>query len=329
MPESDQSKSEIMAHLAGLPIYADQVRRLVDAATELQPQNWQPANFAAQKLFRCIECLRDIEVILKSASRAINPVKRRRKLKIMLTPLHSLAEASRDLLNDLETNPATVCRLPQGVRDLLPHMRSQLLRNVPIGKGGLLSTARNKISAHIDSDLSSDEMRTLLSQAEPAQIGLWLHTCVAIIADLIKVPVFFWSCDSDREDEIRILFNEPFVITLGLAPDGKVNRLLGADFIPEPPRYGVFQLLKRIISSSKWLFGPRDPRITGFTEDKPGSSWPKSLEWFPRKESASKSFRLTTVSAVQPKPFPDDGWVQLIPTDVPFFAKTSAKPTAS
>jgi hypothetical protein len=98
MPESTCSKSETMAHLGGVPIYADQIRQLVDAATELQPQNWQPANVASQKLFRCVECLRDIEVLLKSAGRSSNQVKRRRKLKIMLTPLHSLAEAVRDLV---------------------------------------------------------------------------------------------------------------------------------------------------------------------------------------------------------------------------------------
>jgi hypothetical protein len=328
MPETTQHQSEIMAHLGGFPIYADQVRKLVDAATELQPANWRPANVAAQKLFRCVECLRDIDVLLKSAGRSKNPVKRRRRLKIMLTPLHSLAEASRDLLNDLECNPDTVCRLPQGVRELLPHMCSQLLRNVSIGKGGLLSTARNKISAHIDRDFSSDEMRTLLSQAEPAQIGLWIHTCVAIVADLIKVPVFFWACDSDRRDAIRILFNEPFVITLGLTPDGKVNRLLGADFIPKPPRRDVLELLMRVVNSSKWLFGPKDSRITGFTEDEPGSSWPKSLEWLPKMDHAPSNLKLTTVSSVHPKPFPDDGWVQLIPTNVPFFSKASTNPTS-
>jgi hypothetical protein len=312
-----------MAHLGGFPIYADQVRNLVDAATELQPHNWQPANVAAQKLFRCVECLRDIEVLLKSAGRSKNPVKRRRKLKIMFTPLHSLAEAIRDLLNDLECNQDSICRLPKGVRELLPHMRSQLQRNVSIGKGGLLSAARNKISAHIDKDLSSDEMRTLLSQAEPAQIGLWIHTCIAVIADLIKIPVFFWSCDSGREDAIRILFNEPFVITLGLAPDGKVNRLLGADFIPKPPRRDVLEVLMRVVSSSKWLFGPKDPRITGFTEDEPGSLWPKSLTWLPKLEPTSSNFKPTTISSVHPKPFPDDGWVQLIPINIPFFSKAS------
>jgi hypothetical protein len=324
MPKPTQPQTEVMAHLGGFPIYSDDVRKLVDAATEFQPDNWQPANVAAQKLLRCVECLRDIEVQLKSAGRSRNPVKRRRRLKIMLTPLHSLAEATRDLLNDLECNPDTVCRLPNGVRELLPHMRSQLQQNASIGKGGLLSTARNKISAHIDKDLSSDEMRVLLSQA--AQIGFWLHTCVAIIADLIKIPVFFWSCDSGRGDAIRILFNEPFVITLGLARDGKVNCLLGADFIPKPPRRDILELLMRVVSSSKWLFGPKDHRITGFTEDTPGTSWPRSLEWIPKTATSSSNLKLITVASVHPKPFPDDGWVQIIPTNVPFFAKTSTNP---
>lgn len=321
MPELDQLKSEVMAHVGGLPIYADQARRLVDAATELQPQNWQPANVAAQKLFRCVECLRDIEVLLRSAGRSINQEKRRRKLKIVLTPLHSLAEASRDILNDLECNPDTVRRLPAGVRELLPSMRARLLRNVSIGKGGLLVTARNKISAHIDRDLSSDEMRTLLSQAEPAQIGFWLHTCVAIISDLIKLPVFFWSCDSNQKGAIRIMFNEPFVVTLGVGQDGMVNSLLDVHFIPIPPRRDILEILMRVVASSKWLFGPKDPRIVEFTQDEGESPWPKSLKFGSKESVPLNDIKFAKVSSVRPEPFPADKRVQLIPTDVPFFAK--------
>ena len=40
----------------------------------------------------------------------------------------------------------------------------------------------------------------------------------------------------------------------------------------------------------------------------------------------SSNIKLTTVSSVLPKPFPDDGWVQLIPTNVPFFTKVLANP---
>jgi len=242
--------------------------------------------------------------------------------------LHSLAEAVRDLLNDLECNPDTACRLPQGARALMPHIRSRLLRNVAIGKGGLLSTARNKISAHIDKEFSSDEIRTLLSQAEPAQIGLWLHTCISVLADLIKLPVFFWSCDSNQDDAVRILFTEPFVVTLGLAPDGRVNRLLGVDFVPKPPRRDLLELLMRVVSNSKWMFGPKDIRISEFTEDKPGSSWARSLECLPEIGAPPSSIKLPNVSSVIPKMFGDDGWVLLIPTNVPFFTKISAKPTS-
>ena len=84
-------------------------------------------NIAATKLFRCVECFRDIESMLESADRSKNKAKQRRKLKIMLTPLHSLATGIRDLLNDLENNPDTVQKLPEGARDVIPRLRVMFL----------------------------------------------------------------------------------------------------------------------------------------------------------------------------------------------------------
>lgn len=316
-----------MAHFAGMPIYADQVRQLMDSATELQPHNWHPANVAAEKLFRCVESLRDIDELLKSAGRSKSVTKRRRKLKIMLTPLHSLAESIRNLLDDLECNPDSVCRLPPGARELLPHMRSELLRNVAIGRGGLLSTTRNKISAHIDKDLSSEEMRELLAQAEPAQVGFWLHACVSVFSDLIKLPVFFWSCDAEHKDAVRILFSEPFVVTLGIDPNGKVNSLLNIHLITQPPRYDIFRLLMKVVSNSKWMFGPSDQRITRFVEDGPGTPWAKSLDWLPKLGPDQCDVKLPPRPSVIPKMFGDDGWTLLIPTNVPFFVKPQIRQT--
>jgi len=102
MAEETSSKQPVMAWLGDKPVYADQVRKLADIATDVQPQTWKPANVAAKKLFRCVECLRDLEVLLQTAGRSKSKVKRRRKLKILLTPLHSLVETIRDLANDLE-----------------------------------------------------------------------------------------------------------------------------------------------------------------------------------------------------------------------------------
>ncbi len=233
----------------GKPIYADRVRRLIDVTSKPQPQSWKPANIAAQKLFRCVECFRDLEMLLQSGIRLRSKVKQRRKLKILLTPLHSLVEAIRDLANDLENNPDTICRLPSGARQLIPEIRSQLLQISKIGKGTLLSATRNKISAHIDRELSAEEMRALLSQADPNQVGLWLHTCVTVISDFIKLPVYFWSCEPD-EGTMRILFTEPFVVTFGLDSNGRAAGILDVHMLKQPPRYELTLLLKRVADSS-------------------------------------------------------------------------------
>lgn len=259
-----------------MPIYFDDGRELTDIAEDANRQHdWHPANPAANKLFRCIECLRDIDEMLKSAGRSKNQVKQRRKMKIMLTPLHSLATGIRDLLNDLENNPDTVQKLPQGARDILPELRQRFLANVAIGNGDLLSQTRNKISAHVDKDLSPGEAKTLLSNAKPAQVGWWLHSCVTVLADIIKLPVFFWSVESKQKDWIRIMFNEPILSTITVS-NGRIEKLIALHFVRKPPRWQIFQLLMRVVKDSGWLFGPGDPRIRGFLEDAPGTAWAKA-----------------------------------------------------
>lgn len=277
-----------MAWFGDKPVYADDVRKLADVATDLQPQTWKPANVAAQKLFRCVECLRDLELLLQTAGRLKNKTKQRRKLKIVLTPLHSLVEAIRDLANDLENNPDTVKRLPPDARQLIPQIRSQLLSISSIGKGSLLSATRNKISAHIDTELSAEDMRSLLNQAETPQVGLWLHSCISALTDFSKLPVYFWSCEPNGEGSIRILFVEPFVVTLGLNAEGKADRILDIHLIPKPPRRDVLELMMRVVKNSKWMFGPSDPCIKNFVEDKPTDSWAKSLKCLPRISGAIK-----------------------------------------
>ena len=304
-----------MAWLGKRPIYADEVRQIADVTAECQPQTWKPANVPAQKLFRCVESLRDLDVLITAAGRTKSVVKMRRKLKILLTPLHSLVEAVRDLANDLENNPDTVRQLPVGARALVPQIRLQLLQISAIGKGTLLSSARNKISAHVDTELSSEEMRALLGQAEPSRVGLWLHTCVAALSDLIKLPVYFWSCQPNGEGSIRVLFKEPFVVTLGLDSAGTANHLLDVHMIPKPPRRDVLVLMMRVVKSSRWMFGAADPRIVNFVEDQPGESWAKSLKWLP--QFSGSEFKENGVSVV-PRIATTAKSFLLIPGNVPF-----------
>jgi len=320
--EQIEPQRPVMAWIGGGPVYADEVRQLADVATEYQPHSWKPANHAAQKLFCCVECLRDMEVLLQTAGRLKNKTKQRRKLKIIHTPLYSLVEAIRDLANDLENNPDTICQLPKGARQLVPQLRSQLLLISTVEKGGLLATTRDKISAHVDRELSAEEMHILLGQANPSQIGLWLHTCVAVLSDFIKLPVYFWSCEPDGDGTVRILFKEPFVVTLGLDSAGKANRLLDLHMVPKPPRRDIFELLMRVVKNSKWMFRANDNRILNFVEDKPGDSWAKSLQSLPRfSGSRTKQVGPSKI----PKLSADDEWYMLIPINVAFFVKQTVQ----
>lgn len=311
-----------MAWFGDKPVYADQVRKLADVADGHQPQAWKPANVAAQKLFRCVECLRDLEVLLQTAGRTKNKGKQRRRLKLLHTPLYSLVEAIRDLANDLENNPDTVRQLPKGARQIVPQLRSQLLQISTVEKGGLLSTTRNKISAHIDRELSAEEMQSLLSQADPSQIGLWLHTCVAVLSDFIKLPVYFWACEPDGEGTMRVLFREPFVVTLGLDSMGKVNRLLDVHMLLSPPRHDVFELLVRVVKDSKWMFRPNASRITSFVEDQAGDSWAKSLQWLPRFSGSQVK---NTGPSIIPKLLTNDGFYLLLPKNAPFILRQTVQ----
>lgn len=287
MRESDAEMPLQMASIGGRPIYADRVRKIADVATDYDEQAWQPANVPAKKLFRCIESLRDIDSLLVEAGRSKSKVKLRRKIKILHTPLHSLVEATRDLANDLENNPETVAKLPENARKIIPKIRSQLLQISSIEKGGLLSITRDKISAHVDKELSAEQMHQILGQADLAQIGLWLHTCICVLSDFIKLPVYFWSCHPSGNNSIRIMFAEPFAVTLGLDTTISVTKLLDVHVMPQPPRYEIIMLFKRTVKNSGWMFSESDSRIVAFAEDAATDPWAKSLDWLPQMSGLS------------------------------------------
>jgi len=185
-----------------------------------------------------------------------------------------------------------------------------------------LSTTRNKISAHIDRDLSADEMQILLSQADPSRIGLWLHTCVAVLADFIKLPVYFWSCEPDGEGTVRILFKEPFVVTLSVDSSGKPNRIVDVHMIPKPPRSELSKLLRRVVKNSQWMFGVNSPRILNFVEDSPSDTWAKSLQWLPRLSGSPVE---NARPSIVPRLSATDGPCLIIPANAPFFVKKSVQ----
>lgn len=273
----------------GIPIYRDIHRKLTDVTTfRKRDRDWFPVGYAAQKLFRCVESLRDVDLLLQDG-KFKNNAKKRRKTKLILTPLHSLSEGIRDLLNDLETNPATVKALPPGAQAEIHKLRDCLLLNTQSGKGQLMTLARNKIAAHIDKDLWPHEAREIVEKASPPQVGWWLHTCVSVLADVLKLPVYYWGFHSEEPNVSRVMYNEPLIVTSEIEKNGRVVALLGVHIAKKGPRHQIFDLLKNVVKHSKWMFGPNDSQIRGFSEDEPGSAWAKSLIRLPKEIERNRS----------------------------------------
>lgn len=94
----------------GMSIYLDTFDREIANSLsegEAEANAWHPSNPAAQQLWRCLECLRDLDELLEEAFHQKNSTKKKRRLKNAITPLHSLMFALDDLLNDIQSNNET------------------------------------------------------------------------------------------------------------------------------------------------------------------------------------------------------------------------------
>jgi hypothetical protein len=261
----------------GMPIYSDIERQLTDTVKfDNEDHAWVPGNRAAHKLFRCVECIRDIRGILEAAGAASGAEKRQRLVKSLYTPLKSLATCLFDLLDHCEGNPDTVKKMPKGSTKLVPHLKRLLNEHLPIGKNGLLSLLRDKTAAHVDGSLSASEARDLQKKAALHEVGFWLHVCIMVFCDLLKLPIYSWSCPSEHPGVIRIMMCEPFLMSMKIADDGTIKELVGAH-IADSPRNDIKDLIVATFEQSRWMFRPGDRQIQGFYLDQPGDSWAQSL----------------------------------------------------
>lgn len=208
----------------GIPIYLDsQARDIVDPAEEADsPINWRPRNKLAVKLWRCLEVLRDIQEILEDAKRVSNPKKQRRRLKILATPILSLAEGVRSLCNSLTTDPELAKHLPREDREYFNKIREAFDRDVPLGADSLLKSLRNKISAHVDTKLGPKDARELLDGAKPNAYGRWLHACILVLQELMMPDLYSWHSADGPEGSIRVMNVEPWIVTLVKNAEGSL-----------------------------------------------------------------------------------------------------------
>jgi hypothetical protein len=272
---------KIVSSSQGAVFYADVERALTDAVKiDDAEHDWLPGNQTAEKLWRCVESFRDLQNHLEDAHHLKESAKRRR-LKTLLTPLHSLAIGVLDLLNECESNPEIAKKIKKETK-LVSQLRKLLLAQVPIGKDEankdrLLSKLRHTTSAHIDKSLSADEARQLIANLKSHEVGLWLHVCITVFSDLLKLPIYFWTCKSEKPDVFHIMMCEPFLISMRIKDEESLE-IVDTHIMMKSPRNEITEIVFSVIEYSRWMFRPRDKQIQKISYDKDGDSWAQSLK---------------------------------------------------
>ncbi len=264
----------------GMPIYADIERHLLDpVGVDDAKHHWSPSNSAAGKLFRCVECLRDVREQIEHIANAKVKDKQKRRAKMLTTPLHSLAVCVRDLLNDCSSNPDTVKSMPADAHKLLPAMLAALTRHVPVGKDRLLSQVRDKTAAHVDKSIRPFQARELIRKLELHDLGLWLDVSIGILCELLKLPIYSWGCESLEANVIRVMMCEPFLVTMRVE-DEQVVELMGVHMVARSPKRDVSDLIIEIVNDSRFMFRPNDPQIKGWVKGPLSETWANTVECF-------------------------------------------------
>lgn len=253
----------------GMPIYLDPTdRNIVNAMDDPSADidDWFPSNTAAQKLWRCLESMLDLEETLEFASRAKNTTKRKRKIKIAITPLHALIVGIEDLLNDIENNKETRDRLEVEDVECIRRIHAEFDEVLPHNHKSTVTSVRNMLSSHIDKKLHPSKAQELGTSINQHEFGRWLHICLHLILDLTKLKVYSWACKSPSEGYITFMYNEPYIATFKLE-DGHITELVALNISKSSPRNAIPESVGRLVELSKWMFKENQARIASLKED--------------------------------------------------------------
>ncbi len=184
-----------------MPIYLEETPKAIsDSIEEVEVNAWFPSNSAAHKLWRCLETLRDLDELIADSANQKNATKRKRKLKIALTPLHSLVTCVDDLCNNIQSNKETRRFLKKSQIKEVAEIQNRFSELLPHDHNAIISTARNKISAHIDKKMHHSEAQKIGSTIPANEFGRWLHVCLHLVLDLAKLNIYHWSCHPPKDE---------------------------------------------------------------------------------------------------------------------------------
>jgi len=255
-----------MGEKKGIPICLDEAKRKFADTTleEIEVTAWHPSNPPSIHLWRCFETLKDIENLLKGTAIFSSEEERRRRVKILVTPLYSLCLAIRDLCNYLNSAPEMRNQFNKAQRAEINKLLENFLKIVPLDKTSSIRGVRDQLSAHVDK-LMPYEAKNIFDKAINHEIGAWLHECIIMLNQLLPLEVFGWTTDDCPEGYFRLMSVEPFLVTFKLE-NGEPSMIVGLHIATSPKKL-VLETCNEVVKISQWMFRKGDLHIVSLKEE--------------------------------------------------------------
>ncbi|WP_414548096.1 hypothetical protein [Anabaena sp. CCY 0017] len=218
----------------------------------------------AMHLWRCFDTLKDIENLLKGTAILSSEEERRRRVKILVTPLYSLCQAIRDICNYLNSSQEMRSQFNKAQRFEINKLLDNFLKVVPLDKTSPIRGVRDKLSAHVDK-LMPYEAKSIFDKARNHEIGTWLHECIITLQQLLSLEVYGWTTDDCPEGYLRLMSVEPYLVTFKLE-NGKPSMIAGVHITTSPKKL-VLETCREVITTSQWMFRMEDPHLVSLKEE--------------------------------------------------------------
>lgn len=266
----------------GMPIFLDPIKAgtLYDLnATTHDPvrREWVPFNSPAKRLWRAMAALGDVTDGVEHYNLARDPKKKRRRLRLLAVPMHSLCVSIIDTLNALISDQQIHSRLPPDCTKQLNEMKEKFVSFVPFDRKRKLGQMRNKTAAHLDESTHPFELSEIVKNVQPTEMGEWLHYCIGTLCDVLKLDAYIWTAVTGSADLLVFMCQDRFVSVLR-CESGRAVELLNVYLSDTSPKQEILENLMDACEASQPLFEEKSIfRITGFYQDDPKKGWASML----------------------------------------------------
>lgn len=225
----------------GIPIYIDDREpEIDDPAKRSNKEFWFPANTISIKLTACLESIRDIQRLLAILAEQENPYSDKRVVKLMATPLYSLASGVKDVYNDLQGNIKEYGQLKNDQLKQINKRRSEYLNAIPLHDSAL-RTIRDKISSHVDKEVFKGDPRKVWALVDLELLLKWLKAIVNELMFLLSLDVYAWTRDSGHPDIFRLMSKDGVQVDLNMK-----EKVINSVALVRSPKYYVSDKVQHV-----------------------------------------------------------------------------------